>query len=63
MTMTKKQKIERFLDKTGKTYSCKSCAGMLRLKPETARKYLRHLFFEGSISRIQVGKMHRYFAV
>jgi Mn-dependent DtxR family transcriptional regulator len=60
--MTKKLKIEGFLNKTGKTYSCKSCAGMLRLKPETARKYLRSLYADGLINRIRVGKLHRYFA-
>lgn len=59
--MTKKQKIERFLGRSNKTYSCKGVAGMLKIKPETARRYLRTLWAEARIDRFREGKMHRYF--
>jgi len=58
---TKKDKLFDFLRKTGKSYSCKSSAKVLKMKHETTRKYLRELYNEGFIARIRSGKSHRYF--
>jgi DNA-binding Lrp family transcriptional regulator len=60
----KKDKIVGFLFKTGKKYSCKSAAKVLRLNEETCRKYLRDLYSNGIILRIKMPKsrQHRYFA-
>ena len=61
--MHKKDKIVGFLTKTGKKYSCKSAAKVLRLNDETCRKYLRQLYHDGEIKRIGTPKSlaHRYF--
>jgi len=61
--MHKKDKIVSFLFRTGRKYSCKSAAKVLHLNGETCRKYLRQLYFEGEIKRIETPKSraHRYF--
>ena len=61
--MNKKDKIVGFLYKTGKSYSCKSAAKVLRLNEETTRKYLRELYGNGHILRSKTPKsrQHRYF--
>ena len=55
-----KNKIFNFLSKTGKSYSCKSAAKVLRINEETTRKYLREMYYTGDVTRTRVGKAHRY---
>lgn len=59
------EKIERFLVKTGRSYTSKSLSKVLHLNHETARKYLRMSFYNGSIERVLTKnngtKSYRYF--
>ena len=59
--MLKKTKIQNFLTKTGKSYSCKSAAKVLHMRPETCRKQVREMYYDGSVNRVRDKRIHRYF--
>ena len=51
--MTKYDKIQRFLrNADGRSYSSKSLSKVLNIDYETARKYLREGYYDGSLKRL-----------
>jgi Fic family protein len=57
-------KIYGFLNKVdGRSYTTKSLSKVLHVKHETARKYLRHLVYEGSVKRFKEKGTYRYYVV
>jgi Fic family protein len=49
--MTFYDKINGFLNKTGKSYSVQSLSRVLHLKEDTASKYLRQMYRAGEVDR------------
>lgn len=58
-----KAKIANFLWRVeGRSYTSKSLSKVLNINPETSRKYLRQLYYEGAANRVKVKKQFRYYA-